>query len=102
MFTKKVGTMNPGWSQQPCVPRGTHPFGFTQQPGQTAPGQPVLAFVSSVVQTWLMRVPRLHFLISQPGTPAQAPFGFPHGMQRSCSHVGKLPAAATVNVVEEP
>src|SRR5256885_915987 len=23
MFTKKVGTMKPGWSQQPCVPRGS-------------------------------------------------------------------------------
>src|SRR5436190_2193040 len=35
MFTKKVGTMKPGWSQQPCVPRGTQPFGLpaTSHPG---------------------------------------------------------------------
>src|ERR1051326_6309906 len=35
MFTKKVGTMNPGWSQHPCVARGMHPFGLppTSQPG---------------------------------------------------------------------
>src|SRR5438094_2552505 len=40
MFTKKVGTMKPGASQQPCVPRGTHPFGFpdTSHPGTPAHG----------------------------------------------------------------
>src|SRR5437867_4865396 len=38
MFTKKVGTTKPGWSQQPCVPRGTQPFGLsaTSQPGMPA------------------------------------------------------------------
>src|SRR5438094_6115138 len=37
MFTKKVGTMKPGWSQQPCVPRGTQPFGL---PATSHPGMP--------------------------------------------------------------
>src|SRR5947207_15856349 len=37
MFTKKVGTMKPGWSQQPCVPRGTQPFGL---PATSHPGIP--------------------------------------------------------------
>src|SRR5437764_15246176 len=37
MFTKKVGTMKPGWSQQPCVPRGTQPFGL---PATSHPGTP--------------------------------------------------------------
>src|SRR5438105_8623524 len=37
MFTKNVGTMKPGWSQQPCVPRGTQPFGL---PGRLQPGMP--------------------------------------------------------------
>src|SRR5437764_12851786 len=38
MFTKKVGTMKAGWSQHPCVPRGTQPFGLsaTSQPGMPA------------------------------------------------------------------
>src|SRR5207237_632668 len=37
MFTKKVGTMKPGWSQHPCVPRGTQPFGL---PATSHPGMP--------------------------------------------------------------
>src|SRR5438093_438333 len=37
MFTKKVGTMKPGWSQHPCVPRGTQPFGL---PATSHPGTP--------------------------------------------------------------
>src|SRR3989442_7100376 len=44
MFTKKVGTTKPGWSQQPCVPRGMQPFGLpaTSQPGM--PAQDAFAF----------------------------------------------------------
>src|SRR5205823_13921694 len=40
MFTKKVGTMKPGRSQHPCVPRGMQPFGLpaTAQPGIPAQG----------------------------------------------------------------
>src|SRR2546427_13255531 len=70
MFTKKVGTMKPGWSQQPCVPRGTQPFGLPAT--------------------------------SQPGIPAHDAFGFPQGMQVSCSQPGGLAAAATVKSVDVP
>src|SRR5437773_8029603 len=70
MFTKKVGTMKPGWLQQPCVPRGTHPFGLP--------------------------------VTSHPGTPAHAAFGFPQGTHTLCWQVGKLSAAATVNLVCTP
>src|SRR2546426_10913504 len=40
MFTKKVGTMKPGWLQHPCVPRGTQPLGLpaTSHPGMPAQG----------------------------------------------------------------
>src|SRR5438876_11368808 len=37
MFTKKVGTMKPGESQHPCVPRGMQPFGL---PATSHPGMP--------------------------------------------------------------
>ena len=71
MFTKKVGTTKAGWSQHPCVPRGTHPFGLPAT--------------------------------SHPGIPAHGMwFGLPHGMQRLCSQVGKLPAVFTVKVTCVP
>src|SRR5256885_7276289 len=40
MLTKKVGTMKPGWSQHPKVPRGMHPFGL---PDTSHPGTPAHA-----------------------------------------------------------
>src|SRR5437667_3480890 len=40
MLTKKVGTMKPGWSQHPMVPRGMHPFGL---PDTSHPGTPAHA-----------------------------------------------------------
>jgi len=67
MFTKKVGTMKPGWSQQPCVPRPEQPFGLPQHPGQTAPGQPVVALLSSVVQLIPLRDPELQRWPQHPG-----------------------------------
>src|SRR5207237_658793 len=45
MFTKKVGTMKPGWSQHPCVPRGTQPFGL---PATSHPGMPAQAAVGTM------------------------------------------------------
>src|SRR5213594_966189 len=101
MFTKKVGTMKPGWSQQPCVPRPEQPFGLPQHPGQTAPGQPVVVLVLSVVQLNPRRDPAIHCLTSHPGTPAQGACGFPHGTQALCSQVGKLPGV-TVKFVCTP
>ena len=45
----------------------------TQQPGQIAPGQPVVAFVSSVVQVWFIRDPLAHVLSSfEPGGQVRA------------------------------
>ena len=101
MFTKKVGTMKPGWSQHPCVPRGMQPFALSnvQHPGQMAPGQPVVASVSSVVHCMPTRVPAWQCFASHPGIPAHDAFGFPHGTQTSCSQVGKLSAAPTVKTV---
>src|SRR5437016_11458504 len=102
MFTKKVGTMKPGWSQHPCVPRGMQLLGFTQQLGQVAPGQPVLGFVSSVVQLRPALVPPLQlFGTSHPGIPAHDACGFPHGTQALCSQVGKVPGV-TVKFVCTP
>src|SRR5438477_1229365 len=101
MFTKKVGTRKPGWLQHPCVPRGMQPpaLSNTQHPGQVAPGQPVVALVSSVVHRMPTRVPAWQCFASHPGIPAHDAFGFPHGTQTPCSHVGKLPAAPTVKTV---
>ena len=61
MFTKKVGTRKPGWSQQPCVPRGTQPFGLsaTSQPGM--PAQDAFAFPHGT-----------HAACSQRGKPSAA------------------------------
>src|SRR5439155_8551369 len=44
MFTKKVGTMKPGWSQQPCVPRGTQPFGLPATSHPEIPAQDACGF----------------------------------------------------------
>src|SRR5213083_606321 len=58
MFTKKVGTMKPAWSQHPCVARGMQPFGLpdTSHPGM--PGHDAFAFPHAT-QTWCSQVGEL-------------------------------------------
>src|SRR5262249_3310502 len=58
-----------------------------------------------MVGTWKpgvsQHVDRMHWALpAQPGTPAQAAFGFPHTMQAWCLHCA--PAAAMLNVVVPP
>src|SRR2546425_1117379 len=61
MFTKKTGTMKPGWSQHPMVPRGVHPFGLpdTSHPG--IPAHDACGFPHGIQR-----------LCSQPGKAAAA------------------------------
>src|SRR5438034_642903 len=86
MFTKKVGTRKPGWSQQPCVPRGTQPFGLpaTSQPGM--PAQDAFAFPHGT-----------HAACSQRGKPSAAAT-----VKVVCTPVGGVLAAAWVVVAVAP
>ena len=82
MLTKKVGTTKPGWSQQPCVPRGMQPFGLsaTSQPGM--PAQDAFAFPHGT-----------HVACSQRGKPSAAAT-----VKVVCTPVGKgmiWPSAVT-------
>src|SRR5438093_1242675 len=93
MFTKNSGTMKPGALQQPCVPRGTQPFGFpaTSHPG--IPAQGAFGFPHGTqAECWqvgkLPAVATLKIVCTPVGKGISCPSAVTHG---SCRHEPAVP-----------